>query len=194
MDGVVGRKFADEGDMVSPGSPIASILPMDRLKFLLNIPDIYLSNIKQSRVELAVDAWPGRTFACQIEKVYPEINTQTRTFTMELSAPNPPLEDGSYPLRPGMYATAKIALERKENVIVVPADSLIRLSGRYYTFIVEDGIARRREVVVGLWSGNNMEIKEGLKVDQQMVVNGQDKLTDNTPVAIIGPAQQGGIR
>ena len=194
MDGVVGRKFVDEGDMVSPGNPIASVLPMDRLKFLLDIPQRYLSNVKQFQIELSVDAWPGRIFACQREKVYPEINSRTRTFTMEMSVSNPVEDDGSYVLRPGMYATARIVLGRKENAIVVPADSLIRLSGRYYTFIVEDGIARRREVVVGLWSGNNMEIKEGLKVDQQMVVNGQDKLTDNTPVAIIEPAQQGGIR
>ena len=192
MDGVVGRKFADEGDMVSPGVPIVSVLPMDRLKFLLDIPERYLSDIKQSQIELTVDAWPGRTFACQIEKVYPEINTRTRTFTMETSAPNPVQEDGSYSLRPGMYATAKIVLQRKENAIVVPADSLIRLSGKHYAFIVEGGIAGRVEVAVGIWSGNEMEIKEGLKAGQMLVVSGQDKLTDKTAVEIIEPAHQEG--
>ena len=192
MDGVVGRKFADEGDMVSPGVPIVSVLPMDRLKFLLDIPERYLSDIKQSQIELTVDAWPGRTFACQIEKVYPEINTRTRTFTMETSAPNPVQEDGSYSLRPGMYATAKIVLQRKEDAIVVPADSLIRLSGKHYAFIVEGGIAGRVEVAVGIWSGNEMEIKEGLKAGQMLVVSGQDKLTDKTAVEIIEPAHQEG--
>jgi multidrug efflux pump subunit AcrA (membrane-fusion protein) len=60
--------------------------------------------------------------------------------------------------------------------------------------VVENNIARRKDVQVGLWSGAMMQIKSGLKAGEQLVVNGQHKLTDGTPVEIVKPAgQQEGI-
>ncbi len=187
IDGVVSRRYIDEGNMVSPASPMLSLLPMEKLKFLVDVPAQYLSTIVPDKtdIRLSVDAYPNENFPAKVEKIYPAISPQTRTFTMELSVDNHRNPDGSYLLRPGMYATAGIVLDRRENVIVVPADSLVRLSGNYLAYVVENNVARRKDVEAGLWSGAQMEIKSGLSAGMQIVVGGQHKLTDNTPVEVI---------
>lgn len=187
IDGIVSRRHVDEGNMVNPASSILSLLPMEKLKFLIDVPAQYLSTIVPDKtdIRLSVDAYPKELFPAKIEKIYPAISPQTRTFTMELSVDNRRNPDGTYLLRPGMYATAGIVLDRRENAVVVPADSLVRLSGKYLAYVVESNVAIRKDVEVGLWSGQQMEIRSGLSAGMQLVIGGQHKLTDNTPVEII---------
>jgi len=190
IDGVVSRRYVDEGNMVNPASPMLSLLPMEKLKFLVDVPAQYLSTIvpDKTNIRLAVDAYPKENFPTKVEKIYPAISSQTRTFTMELSVDNRRNPDGTYLLRPGMYATAGIVLDRRDNAVVVPADSLVRLSGKYLAYVVENNVAIRKDVEVGLWSGRQMEIRSGLSAGQRLVIGGQHKLTDNTPVEIIEAA------
>jgi HlyD family secretion protein len=192
LTGVISKKFVDEGDMVSPGVPIASVLPMETLKFLLDVPTQYMATIDPDKTEigLSVDACPNRTFSGRIEKIHPEVNPRTRTFTMELSVANEKAGGGDYLLRPGMYATARVILQRRDNVVIVPADSLVRLSGKYLAYVVENNIAMRKDIEIGLWSGSEIEVKSGLQAGQQLVVNGQHKLTNGTPVEIVKSAHQ----
>jgi RND family efflux transporter MFP subunit len=194
LTGVISKKFADEGDMVGPAGPVVAVLPMETLKFLIEVPTQYLATIDPNKTEirLKVDAWPDKTFTAKVEKIYPAINPQTRTFTIELSVPNEKGADEMYLLRPGMYATARVVLDRQENAVLVPADSLVRLSGKYLAYGVENNIARRKDIEIGLWSGSMIQVKSGLKAGDQLVVNGQHKLTDNTPVEIIKSVQQEG--
>lgn len=192
IDGVIGRKMIDVGNMVSPATPIVTVIPMETFKFLLDVPTQYLATIdvKDTPVRLSVDAWPGKSFATQIEKVYSTVDPKTRTFTLELSVKNEKSSGGVYLLRPGMYVTAYIVLERCTDAVVVPADSLTRLSGSYLAYVVENNIAVRKTIEVGIWSGNQMEVKSGLKVGQMLVISGQHKLTDGTPVEIVKTVQQ----
>jgi len=187
ISGVIGRKMIDTGNMVSPATPIVSIIPMEKFKFLLDVPTQYLSTIdtKKNSIHLFVDAWPGKTFATKVEKIYSTVNPKTRTFTIELSVKNEKLPDGGDLLRPGMYATARIVLDRCEDAVIVPADSLIRRMGTYLAFVVENNIAVRKMVEVGIWSGDQMEVKSGLQAGQMLIVSGQHKLTDGTPVEVV---------
>lgn len=191
ISGVVSRKLIDIGNMVNPAVPIVSIVPMENFKFLVDVPTQYLStmDIQNTLVSLSADAWPGRTFATGIEKVYSTVNPQTRTFTLELSVKNEKGPQGDYLLRPGMYATAHIVLERCEDAVVVPADSLVRRTGTYLAYVVENNIAVCKTVQVGIWSGNQMEVKSGLEPGQMLVVSGQHKLTAGTPVEVVKTIQ-----
>lgn len=190
LTGVISKKFVDEGDMVSPGVPIVSVLPMETLKSLIDVPAQYLATVDPNRtqIHLSVDAYPDRTFSTRVEKIYPAINPQTRTFTIELRVPNEKGAAGDYLLRPGMYATARVILDRRANVVLAPADSLIRKTGTYLAFVAENGKAVRKTVQVGIWSGDQMEIKSGLQAGQSIVVVGQHKLTEGVSVEIVNAA------
>jgi len=191
ISGVVCRKDVDVGDMVNTNTSIVCIVRIDELKLLVDVPGVHLTRIKPNvtTAEVEVDAYPGKKFPAIVSKVYPVLQEETRTARLEIRLKNPREGEkgwAGYMLRPGMYASVRVHLETRRNVIVVPADSLIRRVDVYYAFIVEGDRAKRLTVQPGLWSGNLVEIKHGLKEGQLLVVRGQSRLTDGLPVQVMG--------
>jgi len=197
MDAVVSEKFVDPGAMVGPATALVCIMPMVELKFLMGVPGPFVPRIVPGRtsVEIKVDAYPGREFPSRIANVYPTMDPATRTATVEIRIRNSTDDAGRYLLRPGMYATGHLVLEKKDNAVVVRADALVRHLNEYYAFVVSDGVARTRSVQLGLRSGEDVEIIKGLSEGEELVVSGQHKLTDATPVERAGDTgETGGTR
>ncbi len=187
MDGVVSAKYMDPGAMVNPSMPILRIVPMDEVRILVGVPSLHLGRLAAgvTPVELAVDTWPDRPLTGLVSKIHPTVDPATRTATLEIRVPNPRTEKGEYFLRPGMYASLRILVDRRENVLVVPADALVRRLDRFLAFVVADGRAQARTVRPGLRDGPNVEILEGLKEGEALVVSGHTRLTDQAAVEVM---------
>lgn len=196
LTGVVCLKHVDPGAMVGPATPIVRVQAMDELKVLVAVPGSALPKIvpDTTAVTVCADAYPDRQFACRISKVYPTVDAATRTATVEIRIRNERNDRGEHLLRPGLYVTARIVVQRKDRVVVVPADVLIRRLGKYYAFVVEGGLARRRLVTLGLRSGERVEIVGGLSLGEGVVVSGQHRLTDGSPVKRVRAGQGEGAR
>jgi len=194
LKGVVCAKYVDPGAMVGPGTPLVCVQPMDKMKFLVAVPGEILPRIspEKTAVALSVDAYPGRKFQSRVSKVYPSVDPATRTATVELVVENEQDERGEYLLRPGMYATARLVVERKDSAVAVPIDALIRQLDRYIAFVVENGVAYSRGVEIGMRSGELVEILGGLSAGEELVVSGQHRLTNGTPVERVQGGSTGG--
>ncbi|MBQ7251554.1 MAG: efflux RND transporter periplasmic adaptor subunit [Kiritimatiellae bacterium] len=188
MDGVVARRYVDPGSMLSASTPVVRIVEMTPLKLVIAVPDrlLPLVRARQTAVSVALDAVPGRTFDCTVSRVWPTVDTATRTATAEVLLENERTENGDWLLRPGMYATASATLVSRKDVLAVPASALTRVFERRILFVVEDGTARARDVVTGIRSGDRVEILSGLAAGETYVVMGQNKLTDGVPVSVAG--------
>jgi len=196
LKGVVCEKRVDPGAMVGPETSIVCVQPMDELKFLVAIPGEILPKIDPDKtaVTISVDAYRGRQFKSRISKVYPTVDPVTRTATVEILIRNERGDRGEYLLRPGMYATARIVVARKDQAVAVPVDALIRRLGKHYAFVVQDDVARRREVKLGLRSGEYVEVVKGLSAGEEIVVSGQHRLTDGPPIERVRGSDDGGQR
>jgi membrane fusion protein (multidrug efflux system) len=185
FDGVIAGKYADPGSLVTPGSALLRIVPIDEVRILVAVPTPHLPALVAGRAtaEVAVDVWPDRTFPCAIRTIFPEVSAATRTATIELRVRNPDPGSGEPILRPGMYAAIRIVLDTREKVLAVPADSVIRIRARNLVFLNDNGIARAREIQPGLREGAQVEVLSGLKEGDPLVVSGQQRLTDGTAVA-----------
>ncbi|MDY0148697.1 MAG: efflux RND transporter periplasmic adaptor subunit [Kiritimatiellia bacterium] len=190
MNGVVMERRVDPGAMVGPAVAIVKIAQMNPLRLMLAIPARLLPMLEEGQTQVAVttDVWPGREMDCIVARVFPEANPATRTVRAEVHLPNPKT-NGSWPLRPGMYATAKLTLAARPGALVVPASSVIRVLDRYVVFTVEDGMAQATPVTTGLRDGAFIEIAEGLAEGTEYVVMGQNKLTDGTPIERVAAAE-----
>ncbi|HAL92959.1 MAG TPA: hypothetical protein DCM68_08055 [Verrucomicrobia bacterium] len=190
MDGVVAERRADPGAMVGPSVAIVRIAQMEPLRLMLPIPVRLLPMLEEGRTQVAVttDVWPGRETACTVARVFPEADPATRTVRAEVRMENPKV-DGSWPLRPGMYATAKLTLATSSGALAVPAAAVIRVLDRQVVFTVSDGVARATEVQTGIREGADIEIVSGLEDRAEYVVMGQNKLTDGTPIERIAAAE-----
>ena len=89
-------------------------------------------------------------------------------------------------LKPGMFARVTLITRRTENAVVIPRDVI--LGGKidqHYVYVVEDGIAHKRFVNLGVTESGRCEITDGLKVGDTLVVNGMHYLTDEASVEVV---------
>ncbi len=184
MDGVISAKYVDPGAMVSPSTKIVQIIPMEELKFLVAVPGPHLRHLAAGRTTMSVvsDAAPDRQFPGVIARIHPMVDPVTRTATVEARLANETDAAGEWVLRPGLYAEGRIVLGIRRDVPVLPADVLLRRGERFLAFVVADGRAETRTLKVGVRDGNLVEIADGLKAGEPVVVAGQHRLTSGQPV------------
>ena len=191
MDGVVAERRADPGAMVGPSAAIVKIAQMDPLRLMLAIPVRLLPMLEEGKTQVAVatDVWPGRETACTVARIFPEADPATRTVRAEVRLDNPK-QDGAWPLRPGMYATAKLTLATSPGALAVPAAAVVRALDRQLVFTVRGDAARSTEVQTGIRDGAYVEIVEGLAEGDEYVAMGQNKLTDGAAIERVAPAAE----
>lgn len=187
IDGVIGEKFIDQGELITESSmmknsPIVSIIDIDKVKVKIPVPQEDISKIKKGQnVIIKIDAYPEREFKGRVFKLYPEADPKTRTINVEVV-----IENQSHLIKPGMFCKAKIITgERK--AIVVPLDSLMKLpaSGSYYCFVVKDGTVEKRYLKIGKIYQNYAEVIEGISKGEKVVVSSQGILDTGKKVKII---------
>jgi len=182
IDGVITAKHIDEGNLVAQGQRIVSLADIRTVKVLAAVPERYGSRLRQGMpVRITVDAFPDRTFAAEVYSVHPALDEQTHTIRLEIR-----LQNDELLLRPGMFARVALVLDRKEDVVIVPRD--IILGGKIdepYVYVVEEGVARKRPVQIGLRDGARYEITAGLQPGKSLVVNGMHYLADGLRAEVV---------
>lgn len=178
ISGVVTRKMVEQGQQVSPQSPIATISDIDEVKISVPVVEKDLPKIKVGqRAVVELDAFPGRSFPGRIHTIAPTLNPADHTATVEVRVQNP---HGL--IKPGMFAIAKIRIGSPRRSVTIPKDALMKKGGRDVVFVVESGIARMRDVVAGNLGDGWIEIKSGVRAGEDVVVLGQEELKDGDKV------------
>lgn len=187
MDGLVGIRHLARGDLAMPQIPIVTLVEDERVKVVLQATEQELPHLAvTTAVEVRVAAYPDEVFRGQVSRVAPVIHPLTRHAEVEILLPN---EDRR--LRPGMLAQVMVVLERREGALLVPLYSLVLEPGqdaegrsRYHGFVVEGGVARRRQLQVGLMEGGHAEVVAGLREGETLVVRGQHLLSEGGSVEV----------
>jgi membrane fusion protein, multidrug efflux system len=189
FSGVISGKYFEDGEIYS-GSPIPtigkpaiiSIVQIYQLKALIGITASYYPLItKGLKAVVSSDIFPDLTFNGEIFRIYPTIDNNTKTFTVEVK-----IQNNNLKLRPGMFAKIQLNLG-KGNAIMVPVISLIKQTGTndMYVFMNKNNIAIKTLVKTGRMMDDRVEITDGLKEGDEIIIVGQNKLENNTPVSII---------
>ncbi|MCK9275198.1 MAG: efflux RND transporter periplasmic adaptor subunit [Syntrophales bacterium] len=179
FSGYIADKFANEGEVISPGAPIFLIQNIDRVEAEVKIPEVELTRIFiGSPVEVRIDALPGQLFGGSISIINASIDPVNRNFKIKIE-----IENTDHLLKPGMFARITIKTDTKKNVIIVPGKALVTDSaGNDAVFILEDGRAFLRRVITGSGGAGMVEIKEGLTEGQKVLVTGNYGLADGSEV------------
>ncbi|MDD3695341.1 MAG: efflux RND transporter periplasmic adaptor subunit, partial [Lentisphaeria bacterium] len=184
MNGVVSQKNVDPGAMVSPTTPIMTIVAMDQVKVLLSVPVNHLSRVRpgQTKARLRTVSRPGEQIDCLISKVYPAIELNTRTAQVEIVLDNAPDEDGDYALKPGMYASVELLIQSREDVLAIASALPIRNLGKFIVYVAEGNKVRAVDTRLGIHFADQVEVLGGLQENDEIVVVGQHRLTDGAAI------------
>lgn len=191
ISGIVGQRLLSRGDLAAPTTPIVTLVQIDRVKVVLQATEFDLPFLgMETQVEIRVAAYPDELFTGKVSRVSPVIDQLSRHAQVEIL-----LDNKDHRLKPGMLAEISVVLERRTGVLAVPHFSLMLDEGvnedgspRYHAFVVEEGKASKRTVLAGLLDGEQIEIREGLKRGEQLVIRGQQLLEDGSPVEVVEDA------
>ncbi len=168
VDGFIAQKSVEVGQVVQPGSPIATVVALSSLYMEGQVPEKEVQRIKPGQeVRVTVDALGQREFKGRVESLNPVGDTLGRIFKARIR-----LLDGDSDLRVGMFARARILVERVPQAKVLPVGCIHKEDGRSYVFVVREGAdgrlrAEKREVTTGLETDGWVEVKgvpDGVKV------------------------------
>ena len=181
IDGIVTARMFDAKNIYGGAQPILIVMQIAPVKVLVNISEIYFPRVKTGmEVRVKLDVYPDRDFTGKINNIYPTIDQMSRTFSAEVTIANADMA-----IRPGMFTRVELNFGTLDHV-VVPDLAVIKQSGTNtrYVYTVENGLARRRELQLGRLVGNNYEVISGIEQGVQVVIAGQSRLLDQTPVKI----------
>ena len=182
IDGVVTAKYIDEGNLINAGDRIVGIADVKTVKVIVALAEKYASEVTVGMpVRISVDAFADKQFEATIYSVYPTLDEKTRTIQIEIR-----LKNEQVILKPGMFARVTLIADRKDSVVVIPRD--VMLGGKIdepYVYIVEGQTAQKRIIKTGIVQADRVEIVEGLKADEILVVNGMHYLKDGIDVEVV---------
>jgi RND family efflux transporter MFP subunit len=177
FDGVVTRRYADTGALVQAGTvqsgtsgnsnamPLVSFAQLDVLRLEFPVPESDVAAVREGdEVEVNVPSL-NRKFTGTIARFAHTVDKATRTMLTEVDVPN---SDGLY--TPGMYATVRLMLSQKKDVLAVPIQS-VAAGDKPTVMIVQNDKLENRDVTVGIETPERAEIVDGLK-DNDLVVVG----------------------
>ena len=186
FSGIVTKRMVDPGAFIpaatsgsaAQNAAIVALADFNRVRVQVAVPELETPLIATGQpVGLTVDGLPGRGFDGKITRFSYALDEATKTMLAEIELPNPKLE-----LRPGMYATVKIGIERKEDVLLVPVEALVVERAGAFVFTIVDNKAGKTPVKTGFNDGVNVEIVSGVRPDQPVILVGKRSLSDGQPV------------
>lgn len=166
ISGVVTDRPITLGESITTEEDLFTLADTKRLWLWVNVLESQLARLRTGqRVEVEVPAYPQRTFEGVISYVAPELDEKTRTAQARVV-----IENRSELLRPAMFARVRVATGGQSS-LVVPASALQNVENLDVVYVQEgeDEFARR-PVAVGERSGELVQIKDGLKPGERVVV------------------------
>jgi multidrug resistance efflux pump len=179
ISGTIAYRDVEAGEVIPAGTPITSVIGLDRLKIKisLNERDLHILSTRKA-FEFTVDAIPHETFSARFFFLSPTAESGTRFFPMELVVENPDPR-----MADGMTARIKFPILGKEKSIKIPASWLAEQNGQVGLFVTRNGKALFKPVRLGSYYDNRVEILSGLG-NREKVVTNPAGLRDGDPVDI----------
>lgn len=176
--GVVTERHFDVGAVIGSGARLIDLVDISKMKLVVLVPERDLAAVENGKkIDIVVDAYAGKTFPGTVTMVGVQ-GDGAHNFPVHVMVPN----DDATPLRVGMYGAITLSRDGA-SVVSIPRDALVGSAKAASVYVVENGVARLREITVGRATADRFEVVRGVKPDDVVVVSGQINLRDGAAVS-----------
>lgn len=188
ISGIIARRSIEVGATVAPGQPVFTIVDLDPVRVRVGVPEADVGRITEGSAATVRIPALDTSFAGRVSLIGVVADPATRSYTVEISVPNPVRR-----LRAGMVAEATITNAQVRSAIVVPASAVVvrdgAVNGTTNLYVLDKNAARvhARRVTTGPAHGDSLEITSGITADERIVVAGQQRLRDGARVQLVRP-------
>ena len=176
--GIVTNVLVRSGDLVTPRTSLLKMMDPSSLVIRFAVPETSIADMhKDAEAVVRLDAYPKKTFNARIERIYPELQHNTRTRLAEAKVLDP------IELLPGQFARISVAIRAIDGAIVVPDKAVLATAqGEPVVYVVNDGKVSMRKVKIGLEQAQHVQITHGVQSGEIVVTVGNEKLKDGAQV------------
>jgi membrane fusion protein (multidrug efflux system) len=184
--GIIIERYIKFAENVTPNQELFRISDFDPLLCPIQVPERELSNLKVSQdAYITVGAWSGERFLARVLRIRPVVDADTGTIEVTLQV------KARGKLSPGMFASVYLVRDSHADALVIPKSALSLESLGDTVYVVNEGLAERRDIEIGFDESDFVEVLSGLSEEDRVVVVGQDGLGDGTPVFVLkGPGAE----
>ena len=204
FSGVITARNTDIGALINAGSggsqglatvpqELFHMAAVNRLRIFVSVPEVDSAAAQNgARAPLTLDEFPGETLQGTIVRNSDAIDLNSRTLNVEVD-----IDNRGGRIKPGAYVFVHLKLpdnsKRSTHSLIIPADTLLFRSEGLSVGLVRGDHAELVPITIGRDYGSTVEVIEGLKPTDQVIVNPSDSLTTGTPVRI-NAAEAGGSK
>jgi RND family efflux transporter MFP subunit len=184
FDGVVTRRNIDVGSLVqadaTSGTFMFTLTRSDVMRIRLYVPqDAAIGVTPGVDAVVRVPEIPGRLFTGKVTRIANALDPATRTLLTEIDVPNPDRE-----LSSGIYCTVELKVRRRTPSLIVPAGAIVFDRDGLHVLVVENGVAHSRKITEIRDLGTEVEVSEGVKQGDQVVLSPPVDLDDGSKVQV----------
>ena len=181
FDGRTTVHLLEPGDIVDFNQPIFQVLQVDPVYLVLEVSELYIPNLKlKMPVNITVDVLPGEIFTGIVDQINPQANPATRGFTTKIL-----IDNRDEKLKPGMFARARIVIDKIPNTLVVTTDAVRFEGSQAFVLVVDDSLtAQKRNITSGSAFDNFTQVIDGLNAGEKVITLSQDIVQDGAKVII----------
>jgi len=184
FDGVITQRDIDVGSLITAdatsGTAMFSMVHSDVIRVWVYVPQDDAFGVKPGiEAVIRVPAMPNLTFDGKVTRIADALQPGTRTLLTEVDIPNP---DGA--LQPGIYCTVELKIPRKSPALIVPDAAIIFNQNGKQVAVVENGIAHLHKITITTDYGTEVQVSEGVKDGDQVVLQPPVNLADGDKVRI----------
>jgi membrane fusion protein, multidrug efflux system len=189
FDGTITKRYVDPGAYIpvpnAANTPeAAAIVNLTNFKILrmqVAVPETEATRIKIGQpIRWTADDFPGQYFDGKVTRAYWALDKATKTMLTETQMANPEMK-----LQPGMLVNARIAIDKKDDALLLPVAALVKEKTNSFVFIFNGEKIKKAPVQVGFNDGTNVEIMAGIKPEDLAIVPGQQALHDGQLVKVL---------
>ena len=188
FNGIVTARFVDVGAFIpaatagnaAQNAAVVTVMDFDTVRVQVPMTELEAALVAKGQpVKVALDGLPGKVFEGTVTRFAGALDEATRTMLVEAELPNP-----GHTLRPGMYATVRVGVEKHTNVMLVPSEALVMEKTAAFLFLADGGKAKKTSVKIGFNDGAKVEVVSGLAETAKVILVGKMTLADGQAVNV----------
>jgi RND family efflux transporter MFP subunit len=184
ITGVITEKTVEAGAIVSPSTRLFTVADVSTLVTRIQVSELEVSTLRAGEiVPLSVDALGGQRVQGRIRRIFPAADSATRLVPVEVALSGGQLAG----LRPGYTVRATLALDRRDDALLVPSRAVSGPAGARAVYIVSGGKVERRAVRVGSDIAGQSEIIEGVAEGDSVIVSGTSMIREGATAKVVQP-------
>lgn len=187
FSGVIADKSVEVGQNVIPGMAVGKLLGVSRLKVKISMPESEIASVSlHQKAEIVVPALGSRRFSGMVSEKGIMADPFSRSYEVKID-----VADAGGDLMPGMVTEVRLAGADGGTAVIVPA-RIVQLDekNRSFVWIDNNGVAEKRVISCGDFAGDGVVITSGLKVEDRIIVEGQQKVCNGTKITADEEAKQ----